>query len=211
MPQFIPAHVNTSLQAGQHYSKQFLRPGKYVREGGLCFGFTLAWLKNMQVDRHRMSVPSRLEAMLLQHLYAFGHSTRTRARNDWDLAQERKVEIQGALTHSPGRWLQDPDLLRCCRQQGFQPLYQGELDAQAILVRLDSRRAIYTQTLLLSLRGHALGMALRKGEIALFDANKGVFLFSAEETLDNRLPLQLLNHYLARAAYPRFGVLKLAF
>ncbi|MDH0639532.1 hypothetical protein N5D52_21600 [Pseudomonas sp. GD03860] len=163
------------------------------------------------MDRTWTSLPSRLEAMLGQHLYAYGHSTRPYARNDWNLAQESADLTEIAQGTSPGSWVQDPELLHCCQLQGFRPTYLGELSTYRILFHLNGCRAGETKTYLLTSAGHALGLAMRRGEIALFDSNTGLTLYSVEEALDNAHLMHCLNLLLAGATFHQFGVLQLTF
>ncbi|MNJ24798.1 hypothetical protein D3C77_192270 [compost metagenome] len=211
MPQFLPAPVNTAMHTGQHYSRRTLLPGKHVYKGGICLGFTLAWLKHVQTGRKWMSTPTQMEAMLLQQLYCIGISTRDQARNNWDTEQEEAAFIEKTRSQSPRLWVQDPRLLHCCQLQGFQPRYLGEWNAYRILAHLNGLRASDISTFVLCSAGHALGLAIREEAVALFDANTGVTLFSAKEAIDSVQLMHHLNRYLRVAPFPGFGVLHLKF
>ncbi|MNJ23543.1 hypothetical protein D3C77_179310 [compost metagenome] len=211
MPQFISAPLNTHAYFGQHYSRRSLRPGKHVFEAGICLGLTLSWLKKVQVGCHWANLPTCTEATLVQHIAAYGYSTRICASNDWSEAQEIAALAEEARTVSPGMWVQDPQLKRLFQLQGFQARYLGEQNAFRILFQLDGLRAGGTQTFLLTAAAHAIGLAIRDGKIAVFDANKGLTLFTVEEALDNALLMQHLQHHLEGSAFPFFGVMALDF
>ncbi|MNJ24800.1 hypothetical protein D3C77_192290 [compost metagenome] len=211
MARFIAANINDSMYCGQHYAKRSLRPGKNVYEPGLCFGFSLAWLKGIQVGHSWARLPARMDAMLVQHIYVYSNSTRSRARKHWNKEEESDLFDEEIRNRPPGASMQTPELIRCCQLYGFMPRYMGERRARDISNLLGELPARATRTYLLAAEGHAIGLALRGGVIGVFDANEGITVFKVAETLRGARLVPLLNQQLVGATYPFFGISELAF
>lgn len=177
MPRFIPAAVN--LDAAQHhfrqrYARGTASAGARVQSRGACAGLSVSWIHALQTGAPLAGLPSVEGGVLAQYRFVMEYHTYC-----MQVAGDASVRDGSAYV------LQSPPFQMLCHRMGLRMQFLGEHLAGTVIDLLAAfRRAPRLKTFALAANRHATAIAMAHDEVAFFDSNVGITLFSKQEALD---------------------------
>lgn len=201
MPNFYPAAVNrTFATLGVPYRRGTCVPMEPVASPGMCFGFSMAWIRRLREGKPMSYVPNEVEAAIGQCCYVFEYGAR-------DQPWPEGVSFD---MFTPAFAIKMPGLLRHCERLNLTPLDLGELSGHAISYVLQAgHRPHRLRTFLLVAASHAVALARKDDCVALFDSNTGIVTLDAEDAFLEGELARRLNGLPGNSPNRGIGVLEL--
>lgn len=214
MPIFYNTGTNKTMGVQQRYRRRSLQPARRCVIEGICMGLSITWIRRIQLGWSFSYVPDEIEAMINQQFYTFGFLpslARDSAEPDSDDEHEEQEEV--AHNRQPGLYAQDGDFIELLALHGLEGRYRGELGPHD--VHLLVAEALYNndpvRTYLLCAKLHVHALAIRDGNIAIFDSNTGTTVFSVREETDEARLLAYLASLVSDCTNKAFGVMELRY
>lgn len=219
MPKQMLRRTNTSISFGQHYTRKNLQAGKAVLSVGICHGLALAWVQRV----HRLSnfsdhtFPDSIEGICLQNRLDYNFNTREFAAHNSHKEIIEEFQCYANL-QNPAAFYESGnpfDFIGCYRELGFQAVYIGSMTSFSYIMHLNVCRNALSigtiKTFLVSTGGHAMAVAVSIDQIAFFDSEEGITIYSHQEGIDELMLWHKLNHSLQGYQYQTLAVVELKY